>query len=243
MINPIEYFGILENEPNFLLHFKLTMQQKRKETAWKKNRKFGDIKGGRSRLKMADNIFKRYHSLLPPSEFEKRPVFFQDNSSRDFFHPASVDEIKQTLEKLPFSHTSSLTHIWLRKVKKKEYEAGAVFQASFISGSKVNLIVLNAFPKDLRMHFGKKKPSKKTQKFYSSWENTWIKVGEKWVLEWTRTGIQKYYLEYLLLFEIGTLLQSRYGHSDCKSSQKSAESIADNYAVIWGNIVKISKEL
>lgn len=43
---------------------KKVMRQSRKETAWKKNRKFGDVKGGRMRPKLADNIFNRQHNLV-----------------------------------------------------------------------------------------------------------------------------------------------------------------------------------
>ena len=43
------------------------MKQTRKETAWKKSRKFGDVKGGRKRPKLADNIFKRQHNFSAPS--------------------------------------------------------------------------------------------------------------------------------------------------------------------------------
>jgi hypothetical protein len=63
----------------------IDMIQNRKETAWKKNRRFSEIHGGRARLKCADGIFKRYHSLLAPSENEERPIFFVENPSKDFF--------------------------------------------------------------------------------------------------------------------------------------------------------------
>ena len=39
-----------------------------KQTAWKKNREFGDRMGGRLRLKMEDNIFACEHSFTAPSE-------------------------------------------------------------------------------------------------------------------------------------------------------------------------------
>ncbi len=42
--------------------------QTRKHTAWKKNRKFGDVMGGRQRPKLADNIFNRQHSLTAPDK-------------------------------------------------------------------------------------------------------------------------------------------------------------------------------
>ncbi len=40
------------------------MNQNRKETAWKKNRKFTEIHGRRTRLKCADGIFKRHHNIF-----------------------------------------------------------------------------------------------------------------------------------------------------------------------------------
>ncbi len=46
--------------------------QTRKHTAWKKNRKFSTIHGGRLRLKLDDNIFKREHNLLLPKTRTKR---------------------------------------------------------------------------------------------------------------------------------------------------------------------------
>ena len=55
------------------------MRQSRKETAWKKSRKFGDVKGGRMRQKLADNIFNRQHNLEKPTENDETPFFIKDN--------------------------------------------------------------------------------------------------------------------------------------------------------------------
>lgn len=67
----------------------------RKQTAWKKSRKFGDIYGGRERPKMTvgvptggNRIFRRAHSILPPSPLDKLPIYIVDNPSRDFFFPS-----------------------------------------------------------------------------------------------------------------------------------------------------------
>lgn len=40
------------------------MRQSRKQTAWKKSRTFGDVKGGRRWHKLKDNIVKRKHSAI-----------------------------------------------------------------------------------------------------------------------------------------------------------------------------------
>ncbi len=214
------------------------MIQNRKETAWKKNRKFGDIHGGRNRLKCTDGFFKRFHNLQPPSEKDDRPIFLVENPSKDFYFPASVKEIKETLEKLPKGHTKILTHIWLDKVKKKDYLSGETLQGEFICGSKVYLIKLYAVPVDNKMLFGKKKPSNKQLSFYKPYCTDLQHEKDGWYLQWTPELMKKYFLEKLLLHEIGHCVDFVYQRHWSKANNKQVEDFADNYAVIWSNNVR-----
>ena len=207
----------------------------RKETAWKKSRKFGDIKGGRRRPKMADNIFSRRHSLLPPAEGEDRPVYFQDNPSKDFFYPVTIEEIKAVIARLPPKHTEYLTHIWLRKNDKKDYEKGKTYQGCFVCGSGVHLIVLYAFPVDLKMRFGKRKPLKKELKFYGNFSAELGQDEKGWYLQWSASEIKNYYLNSLLLHEIGHHVDFIYYHYWSNASRKRDEAFADDYAVFWSS--------
>lgn len=216
--------------------------QNRKETAWKKSRKFGDVKGGRMRPKLADNIFNRQHNLTPPTEDEETPIFIIDNPSRDFFFPVTVEEIKIFLGKLPDEHIQGITHVWLRRVTKKEYEKGS-YQASFICGSGVNLIVLYPFPKDLSMKFGKKKPNNRTLKWYAAYKPELVQIDQNWTLVWTEEKLKNYYLEGLLLHEIGHKIDSVYKRFWSKNySGKKAEQFADNYAFLWGAQIRTEVE-
>jgi hypothetical protein len=52
------------------------LNQNRKETAWKKNRKFSEIHGGRAPLKCADGIFKRHHNILPTAIGQEYTNFY-----------------------------------------------------------------------------------------------------------------------------------------------------------------------
>lgn len=207
----------------------------RKETAWKKSRKFGDIKGGRTRPKLADNIFSRQHNFLPPTHGQETPIFLVDNPSRDFFFPVTADEIKNTLERLPDHHTDNITHIWLRKIKKKDYENGDTVQGSFICGSGVNLIVIHPFPTDLKMRFGDNKPGTKRLKFYAPYVTDLNQDNDGWYLKWTEQKLKEYYLESLLLHEIGHHIDSMYQRYWSKTYKDKAENFADNYAVFWSN--------
>ena len=214
------------------------MKQNRKETAWKKNRKFGDIHGVRIRLKCADGIFNRKHSLLPPTPDQETPIFIVENTSRDFYFPVTIEEIKDTLRKLPKDHTKYLTHIWLDKVKKSEYLKGESLQGQFICGSKVYLIKLYAVPTDNKMIFGQTKPTSKQLSFYKQYCNDLQHHKNGWYLQFTNESYKRYYLEKLLLHEIGHCVDYIYERHWSKANNKQVEDFADNYAVIWSNNVK-----
>ena len=210
----------------------------RKQTAWKKSRKFGDVKGGRMRPKLTDNIFNRQHNLQAPTDNQEIPIYIQDNPSRDFYFPVSIEEIKDFLKKLPQEHTEHLTHIWLRKMKKKEYEKEGSFQGCFICGSGINLIVLYPFPKDLKMNYGKNKPTKKTLSWYSAYKPLIKQEDGNWYLQWTKQSIKQYYLEGLLLHEIGHKMDSVYKRYWSQAYAQKAEQFADNYAYYWGDKIR-----
>ncbi|GHT44445.1 hypothetical protein FACS189454_01840 [Planctomycetales bacterium] len=211
------------------------MIHNRKETAWKKNRKFSDIHGGRMRLKCTDGIFQRCHDLLPPTEGEEKPIFYMENPSKDFYYPATIEEIKETLKLLPREHTEIITHIWLDKIKKKDYQHGKAAQGEFICGSKVYLIKLYAVSIDNKMFFGKTKPSNKPLSFYKPYCTDLQHGKDGWYLQWTEDCMKKYFLEKLLLHEIGHCVDSVYQRCWSKANTRKKENFADNYAVIWSN--------
>ena len=214
------------------------MIQNRKETAWKKNRKFGDVMGGRMRPKLTDNIFNRQHNLQPLTENQERPVFIIENPSKDFYFPATIEEVKATLSLLPKDHTKYLTHIWLDKVKKKDYLSGDTLQGEFICGSKVYLIKLYAVPIDNKMLFGQTKPTTKELSFYKAYCTDLQHNKSGWYLQWTEQNMKRYFLEKLLLHEIGHCVDYIYQRQWSKANNKQVENFADNYAVVWSNNIR-----
>src|SRR5260221_1611358 len=167
----------------------------RQHTAWKKSRKFGDVFGGRTAPKLADNIFKRCHSLKRPTADQVTPIFIEENPSRDFFFPVTRQEILATFKRLPKEHTAGITHIWLRRINKAEYEAGETNFAEFTCGSGVRLITLYPWPIDLVLRFGAIRPPvrflRELHKYTSQLENR----GGKWTLRWTLESLREFYLE------------------------------------------------
>lgn len=206
----------------------------RKETAWKKSRKFGDVKGGRTFPKIANKIFNRRHSLQRPNENDELPIFIKDNSSKDFYFPVNELEILEKLNQLPDEYRKNITHVWLKKVDKEDYENGDSLQGAFVCGSGVNLIVLSAFPKNLKMIFGEHKPLRKDLNLYSKWTEDLHFDEEKkiWFLQWESEKIREYYLEFLILHEIGHFVESFSESFWSRANDIKRENFADNFARI-----------
>lgn len=208
------------------------MNVSRKQTAWKKSRKFGDVKGGRKFPKITDRIFRRAHSLRPPATDDPLPVFISENPSRDFYFPVTGQEIAEHLEKLSIDRKQLITHVWLRKTAKREYLRGIGFQGAFMCGSGVRAIVLFAFPRDLRMIVGRTKPAERDIKFYSKWncELGFDESEKNWFLKWKHAEIRDYYLNFLLPHEIGHFVESFYDQFWSKAKTRRRESFADDFA-------------
>jgi hypothetical protein len=163
------------------------------------------------------------------------PIILKDNPSKDFYFPTNEAEILSQFRKLPSEFTDEITHVWLRRIKKIDYENGDGFQAMFICGSGVNLITINAFPRDLKMHFGVKKPSTKQTRFYSKWtdELVFCKESGRWYLQWDVAAIKDYYLQHLILHEVGHFIDRYSRRFRTKTSAKQAEDFADSFAIMW----------
>ena len=201
----------------------------RKETAWKKSRKFGDIKGGRLRPKLSDNIFARAHSLQRPSEGEDLPIFITDNPSRDYFFPIGVDEVRRELADLPKNDWRGITHLWFRRFKKTEYESNELPLAEFVCGSGVRLIILYPWPRDLIWRHGKKKPSAALRRTITRYGADLSLKKHDWASIWDETSLKEFYIEFLLFHEIGHHVDY-YSRHWSKANCRILEEAADQYA-------------
>jgi hypothetical protein len=202
----------------------------RKLTAWKKSRKFGDIHGGRTRLRLTDNIFSRSHSLKRPSACEDLPILIEDNPSRDYFFPLSVIEVEQALKALPKRDYSQITHIWLRRFKKSDYENNQIPLAEFICGSGVRVIILYPIPRNMVLDLGAKKPSTRKLNELSKWCNNIHSKNGRWVARWQLPELRKYFINNLLYHEVGHHIDWYY-RNWTMANTKQVEEFADQYAI------------
>jgi hypothetical protein len=201
----------------------------RKYTAWKKSRKFGDIYGGREHLKLRDNIFARAHSLKAPELDDELPILIQENPSRDFFFPLTREEALDVLKSLPKSDYEGITHLWLRRAKKKEFTKGTLPLAEFVCGSGVRAIILYPWRRDLVQEFGERKPSSRViseyQKYLDEKPN---KIDGQWQLKWNEEALRRFYID-IIYHEVGHHID-QYFRRWSKANNKQLEEFADQYA-------------
>ncbi len=194
--------------------------------------RIGDIKGGKARPKLVDNLLNNKNKLLPPVE-GKNPIYIIGNLTNEYYFPVTKDDVKKALKKLPTSHVENLTHIWLRKLPKKSAEGNINCQASYIRNNEINLVVIYPFPKDLKMRFGVIKPTNDVLEWYKAYQPNLIKEKHDWFLKWEASQIKKYYLDDLL-----------YQGLNDQMTYFSEDQYQDNssfFSYYWGNKVRDQK--
>jgi len=90
------------------------------------------------------------------------------------------------------------------------------------------------------MLLGRTKPSAKQLSFYKHYCDDLKHGKDGWYLQWTNETYKKYFLEKLLLHEIGHCVDYFYEHHWSKANLKKVEDFADNYAVVWSNNIKMT---
>ena len=199
-----------------------------RRTPWKKSRTHGDIYGGRGRRKLADNIFSRAHSIARPSMNDALPIVIEDNPSSELFFPLTADEVVKALKSLPKRDYEGITHLWLRRGKRRKCVNGEQPLATFICGSGVRVITLYAWPSDLTLRFGPKRPSNRVQKEVERFGAVVKKVGAQWIAKFTLPEL-RHYLIHVLYHEVGHHIDWHYRHWS-KANRKQVEDFADQYA-------------
>lgn len=202
----------------------------RKLTAWKKNRKLGDVAGGRRCLKFEDQVVRREHSLKRPAPGQTVPILIEDNPSRDYFFPVTIAEANDYLRTFPDEDVNGLTHLWLRRISSRAHRVAGKPMAEYIWGSGVCAIILYPWSKDRLLRLGRRRPSASTQKRYTRWTTDLVLEGGVWCLRWSEDALRDFYLTTLLGHEVG---HHRDPNRRSKANGRQQEESAEQYALRW----------
>ena len=107
------------------------------------------------------------------------------------------------------------------KNKKEKY------QGVYTVGSGVRLITLYPFPKSNQLILGKERPIHKLLTWYKGYASEPQKEKDNWYIEFTEESARRYYLERLLLHEIGHYVNETLVRN--KTARYKSENSADNY--------------
>jgi len=153
----------------------------------------------------------------------------QDNPSRDFLHPASVEDVAELVAHLPPEDLSELTAINLRRVPWSSYERDDAF--GFYDPHDRE-ITLRAFPSDLRLYIGGREPSERERREFDPFCRDWRRGPHGWYLQWDEASLRRFYLYDVLLHEIGHHVADR-GKPVGKTRRSANEAFAHDYARRW----------
>lgn len=208
----------------------LTLPMERKLTAWRKNRKLGDVAGGRKWPKVEDHIVRREHSLKSPAPGQALPILIEDNPSRDYFFPITAEEARDHLRTFPEEDVGGITHLWLRRLSTRAFRAAGRPLAEYIWGSGARAIILYPFSSDGLLKMGRRRPAVSTQQRYSRWTTELVQVQGEWCLRWSAEMLRDFYLTALLGHEVG---HHRDPHRRGKANGRQQGESAEQYALRW----------
>jgi hypothetical protein len=136
----------------------------------------------------------------------------------------------QALKSLPKRDYDEITHIWMRRIRKADFVDRVQPLAYFSCGSGVRIITLFAWPKDMILSYGAKKPSNKIIKEAEKYGATVLLDGKNWVSKWSIDALRKFYVQGILFHEVGHHIDW-YNRHWSKASTKQLEEFAEQYAI------------
>jgi len=188
----------------------------------RRSKKIGLTQGGRVKCGVP---MEKWSRLFSTSTWEKLSDesdglrIIRENPSKAYTHPASSAQVQAVLDRLPSGLTEGVRVVVLRRIPKDD-------EKKLIEARKrYSCIILNAFPRDLRMVW-KRKPTRGILSHMNPWCVRWDEKDGEWALQWTPKEIRRYYLYHLLLHEVGHF-------NGWFASFKKREDFAEGFALEW----------
>ena len=164
---------------------------------------------------------------LSEEEVQEGYLVLRDNPSRDFFHPVSEEEIRKTLDRMPRKLTYSLRAVVMPRSSASDRRRGVEARRRYLC------IVLNPFPKSLRLFWSSSPPKAKAVHHYEPWNARWEEDETGWYQAWDLEDLKRYYLFHLLLHELGHINQPSF------HALSRREEFAEDFALTWARKLNV----
>ncbi|MFK7820415.1 MAG: hypothetical protein AB8G99_16965 [Planctomycetaceae bacterium] len=167
------------------------------------------------------NCFDAPEVWHEPSDDPKAIRFIRSNPGKDHFHPISTAEAKARIEQLPKRFVQGLDVVQFSKMTKKR----AIFPVYGMQwGSTVYLYPIE----DSLTEVYSQPPNPQVVIDTKMYGGKWSQDKNRWTLTWTRETIRDYYLNNILIHEVGHINDER------NTSYRDREAYANWFAIEYG---------
>lgn len=166
--------------------------------------------------------FSAPENWYPPTESSSKPRFVVEPPGSGYVHPVTVDEVRDRIERLPQAFTRQLEVVQFSRMTRKRNRFPCYGMHWGWS------IYLYPIEEDLVEVYTR--PPKPAQQIEAEMYGAkWVQgKGNLWRLKWTWATIKDYYLNNIVIHEIGHLVDQRNSRRDDR------ERFAEWFAVEYG---------
>lgn len=174
-------------------------------------------RGGEHAHAEAFNAPEIWHEPVGSDQIE----YLVEPPGKGFLHPVTADEIADRVEQLPARYTEGLDIVHLREMSRKR----SLFPCYGMQwGSTVYL-----YPIEESLVESYTRPPKPHQLIEARmYGGKWEQNGKNWTLTWTEETIRDFYLNNVLIHEIGHIVDER------NTSFNDREKFANWFAIEFG---------
>lgn len=156
-----------------------------------------------------------------PSTPRRGPRFIESPPGAGYRHPCSVGEVRERLEQLPPDFLRDLEVVKLGTVTRRRKSCPCYGMQWGWS------VYLYPIEEDLVETYGDP-PTPQQRIEARMYGGRWMQEGKLWRLKWTEKTIKDYYLHYVLIHEVGHLVDDR------NTSVEARENFAEWFAIRYG---------
>jgi hypothetical protein len=166
--------------------------------------------------------FSAPENWYPPTSMTQKPRFVVEAPGPGYVHPVTTDEVRQRIEQLPRAFTHQLEVVQFSRMTRKRHRFPCYGMHWGWS------IYLYPIEEDLVEVYTR--PPKPAQQIEAEMYGArWIRdKGTLWRLKWTQASIKDYYLNNIVIHEIGHLVDQRNSRRDDR------ERFAEWFAIEYG---------
>lgn len=177
---------------------------------------------------MRDDRRSRYGHGLPPTVWDRlsnadEPCrYVEENPSRLDVHPASLDDCREVIARLPDEIANKVRAVILRRPRERE------LREAVEGWARRGVVCLVAMPATLRYQWDGHL-SGGERRHYAPWCDRWIITDTTTTLQWTLEEARHYYRYHILLHEIGHVVDPKLW----RRRGRARESYAEDFALHW----------